>query len=119
MGKIGTCLQGLLKKYPKLLVQLLYMLIHLVFSVATMGIACLLWQSQVAHFLFVCTIFSATVKNAANFYFDVFETQYMEAVDHSLEVSSSSRKPISKRIAAASPGLAEMAESLVNAPTKG
>eukprot|EP00438_Fugacium_kawagutii_P015059 Skav217582 [mRNA] locus=scaffold129:289187:295677:- [translate_table: standard] len=62
MKPIGPLLNKLLKKWPKLVVQLVYLLLHLAFSTATMCVAVVLWNSQLAHFGFLCAIGLSTVK---------------------------------------------------------
>jgi len=76
MKPVGPLLQKLLKTWPKLLVQLVYLLIHLFFSTSTMCIAVILWHSQIAHLMFVAAIGLSTIKNAGEFYFDIFQRQY-------------------------------------------
>jgi len=109
MKPVGPWLKGLLKKLPKLVVQLVYLLIHLVFSTVTMCVAAVLWYSQVAHALFLFTIFFCTVKNASSFYFEAFESQYAKAAtDHG---ESPATKAVSKKLASASAALGGLRES--------
>lgn len=105
MKPIGPILQRLLKKWPKLVVQLVYLLVHLVFSTATMCVAVVLWHSQLAHFAFVCAIGLSTVKNAGEFYFDVISSKYEEA-------AANSKIPVSKKILSASGALGELSEPI-------
>jgi len=106
MKPVGPVLQRLLEKFPKLLVQFVYLLIHLMFSVGTMCVACILWYYQLAHFLFMSAIMFSTVKNAGLFYFEVFEKHYKDVAE---EVATSGKQDaLSKKILAASPALAEM-----------
>jgi len=105
MKPVGPILQKLLKRWPKLLVQLVYLLVHLIFSTATMCVAVVLWHSQLAHFMFVCAIGISTVKNAAEFYFDVISSKYEEA-------AANSKVPVSKKILSASGALGELSEPL-------
>ncbi|CAE8635418.1 unnamed protein product [Polarella glacialis] len=106
MRPVGPILQGLLKKWPKLVVQLVYLLLHLAFSTATMFAAVVMWYSQVAHFLFVVAIGMSTIKNAAEFYFEVIASTYEEAASNPDKVA------VSKKILAASGALGELAEPL-------
>eukprot|EP00913_Durusdinium_trenchii_P033717 g31563.t2 len=71
MKPVGPFLQKLLKSWPKLLVQLVYLLVHLVFSAGTMCVA--------------------VVLNAAEFYFDVIGSKYEEA-------AANAKVPVSKKI---------------------
>eukprot|EP00928_Gymnodinium_smaydae_P089117 TRINITY_DN73119_c0_g1_i1.p1 TRINITY_DN73119_c0_g1~~TRINITY_DN73119_c0_g1_i1.p1 ORF type:complete len:385 (+),score=60.19 TRINITY_DN73119_c0_g1_i1:51-1205(+) len=106
MKPVGPVLQKLLKSFPKLLVQFVYLLIHLAFSVCTMCVACLLWYYQSAHFLFCFAIIFSTVKNAGIFYFDVFEKHYQDAA------GQPGGDSVGKKILAASPALAEISQPL-------
>eukprot|EP00929_Paragymnodinium_shiwhaense_P021214 TRINITY_DN1389_c0_g1_i1.p1 TRINITY_DN1389_c0_g1~~TRINITY_DN1389_c0_g1_i1.p1 ORF type:complete len:405 (-),score=56.14 TRINITY_DN1389_c0_g1_i1:298-1512(-) len=108
MKPIGPLLKKMLQRFPKLLVQLVYLLIHLVFSTLTMFVACVLWYYQTAHFLFLMAITLATVKNAAVFYFEIFETTYEMAARGSGDGQSS----LSKKLLSASPGLAQLKQPL-------
>ncbi|CAE7470165.1 gpc1, partial [Symbiodinium necroappetens] len=101
MKPVGPFLQNMLKKFPKLLVQLVYLLIHLAFSVATMLVAVLMWRSQIAHFTFLSAIVLSTIKNAGDFYMDVISSQYEEA-------ASNAKVPVSKKILSASGALADV-----------
>ncbi|CAK9026024.1 unnamed protein product, partial [Durusdinium trenchii] len=105
MKPVGPFLQKLLKSWPKLLVQLVYLLVHLVFSAGTMCVAVVLWHSQLAHFMFVCTIGLSTIKNAAEFYFDVIGSKYEEA-------AANAKVPVSKKILSASGALSELSEPM-------
>ncbi|CAJ1440368.1 unnamed protein product [Effrenium voratum] len=98
MKPVGPFLQKLLKRWPKLLVQLVYLILHLLFSTGTMCVAVVLWHSQLAHFMFLCAIGMSTIKNAAEFYFDVISSKYEEA-------AGNSKVPVSKKILAASGAL--------------
>lgn len=111
MKPVGPCLQGMLTRFPKLLVQLVYLLIHLSLSTATMSIAVVLWHSQVAHFLFLAAISFSTVRNAAAFYFEVFEKQYQRVLDP----SAGEDKTMSKKLAAASATLGDLTKPLAKA----
>jgi len=108
MKPVGTFLQKLLKRFPKLVVQLVYLLIHLFFSTCTMSMAVLMWHSQIAHFLFLGSIGLSTVKNAASFYFDVFESQYAQVIGG----EDSKKRLHEKLLVSASPGLAELQDPL-------
>ncbi|CAE7561025.1 gpc1 [Symbiodinium sp. CCMP2592] len=101
MKPVGPFLQNMLKKFPKLLVQLVYLLIHLAFSVATMLVAVLMWRSQIAHFTFLSAIVLSTIKNAGDFYMDVISSKYEEA-------ASNAKVPVSKKILSASGALADV-----------
>ena len=101
MKPVGPVLQSLLKKWPKLLVQLVYLLLHLAFSTATMLVAVVLWHSQVAHFAFLTAIVLSTIKNAGDFYFDVIGSKYEEA-------AGNTKVPVSKKILSASGALADV-----------
>ena len=101
MKPVGPVLQSLLQKWPKLLVQLVYLLIHLAFSTATMLVAVVLWHSQIAHFAFLMAIVLSTIKNAGDFYFDVIGSKYEEA-------ASNTKIPVSKKILSASGALADV-----------
>eukprot|EP00931_Biecheleriopsis_adriatica_P091207 TRINITY_DN65102_c0_g1_i1.p1 TRINITY_DN65102_c0_g1~~TRINITY_DN65102_c0_g1_i1.p1 ORF type:complete len:395 (+),score=51.20 TRINITY_DN65102_c0_g1_i1:53-1186(+) len=104
MKPIGPLLKKLLEWFPKLLVQLVYLMIHLVFSTVTMCLAALLWYSQIAHLAFMGAICFATLRNGATFYFDIFENQYLAATDSSYAAATAS----GKKLVAASPALAEL-----------
>lgn len=110
MKPVGPFLQRLLQRFPKLLVQLVYLLIHLCFSTFTMCVAVVLWHSQVAHALFVGAICLATVKNAAQFYMDVIEPHYLGA---SGAESAGKHTSIDKKILSASGALAELPKPLL------
>lgn len=101
MKPVGPLLKRLLQRFPKLLVQLVYLLIHLVFSTATMCIAFVLWHSQLANFAFMCAIALSMVKNAAAFYFEMFEGYYNQILEGRADDTS-----LSKKVIAASPTLA-------------
>lgn len=102
MKPVGPVLKRMLQKFPKVLVQLVYLLIHLLFSTATMCVAALLWYNQIAHFCFVGAIVFSTVKNASVFYFEIFEQHYQSIV-------AGDSQSMSKKISVASPafGLAQ------------
>ena len=101
MKPVGPVLQRLLKTWPKLLVQLIYLLLHLAFSTATMLVAVVLWHSQFAHFTFLTAIVLSTIKNAGDFYLDVIGSKYEEA-------ASNAKVPVSKKILSASGALADV-----------
>jgi len=105
MKPVGPVLQKLLQRWPKLLVQLVYLLVHLAFSTATMVVAVLLWHSQLAHFTFLGAIVASTIKNAAEFYFDVISSKYEEA-------AANTKVSVSKKILSASGALGELAEPM-------
>eukprot|EP00811_Abedinium_folium_P034803 NODE_7654_length_1560_cov_20.866015.p1 GENE.NODE_7654_length_1560_cov_20.866015~~NODE_7654_length_1560_cov_20.866015.p1 ORF type:complete len:390 (+),score=74.47 NODE_7654_length_1560_cov_20.866015:153-1322(+) len=114
---LGPGLKGMLKRgWPKLCVQFVYLCIHLLFALFTFCIASVLWYSQLAGFLFLAAVATSTVVNAADFYFDLFESQYDAALkvteDPTTTMTStpSGLRAISvrKRLAAASPGLASL-----------
>jgi hypothetical protein len=83
-----------------------YLLIHLAFSIATMGVASVLWYSQLAHFGFLLAICASTVRNAAEFYFEVFETQYAAAPD-----ANPQHVALSKKLKGASAAFAQIQEN--------
>eukprot|EP00420_Gonyaulax_spinifera_P027897 CAMPEP_0197893336 /NCGR_PEP_ID=MMETSP1439-20131203/32698_1 /TAXON_ID=66791 /ORGANISM="Gonyaulax spinifera, Strain CCMP409" /LENGTH=420 /DNA_ID=CAMNT_0043513599 /DNA_START=69 /DNA_END=1328 /DNA_ORIENTATION=- len=106
MKPIGPLLHRLLNKFPKLAVQLVYLIIHLAFSTATMFVACILFWSHAAQICFLFAILYSTVKNAASFYFDIFEQHYASIV------KDGGRESLSKKVVAASPALAELKQPL-------
>jgi len=57
-----------------------YMSVHLVFGMVTMGLATIYWYSYFAHSAFLVTIFAASVYNAAGYYFTVFAQRYEREV---------------------------------------
>jgi len=106
MKPVGPMLKGMLERFPKLIVQGVYMLIHLLFSVCTMLVASVLWYNQFAHFFFLGAIIISTVKNAGLFYFEMFEGHYQDAM------SRKGDDQLHKKIRAASPGLAEISQPM-------
>lgn len=50
----------------------LYMMMHLLFGVVTMGLALSFWYSPIAHTAFILAICGASVWNASGYYFTVF-----------------------------------------------
>jgi hypothetical protein len=105
MKPVGPCLKRMLERFPKLLVQGMYLLIHLLFSTLTFLIATILWYSQLAHFLFLSMIALSTVQNAAAFYFEVFESAYQKVV---VDSSTGQKEAISKKLVAASATLGNL-----------
>lgn len=106
MKPVGPILKGMLQRFPKLLVQGVYLVIHLFFSIVTMLVACLLWYNQVAHFAFLVMISLSTIKNAATFYFEVFEGEYAKVA------GEGSKSGMSKKLVAASATLGKMKEPI-------
>lgn len=110
MKPIGPLLKKLLTKFPKLVVQLVYLLIHLGFSTMTMLVAVVLWRSQFAHFFFMTAILLATVRNGAQFYFEVFESYYKQVVGG--DGGATPGTDLRKKITAASPALVSLSQPL-------
>lgn len=107
MKPFGPFLKGLLERFPKLVVQFVYLLLHLFFSTVTMVFAVVLWHSQLAHFFFMCCILFTTVRNAGDFYFTIFEANYTSILGRQGNMNE-----ISKKIVAASGALGDMHETL-------
>ena len=69
-----------------------YLMLHLLFGMVTMAIAVLHWYSMVAHTAFLVTVCTATVYNAATYYFSVFAQRYEAGVDNIVEKARQNRK---------------------------
>ena len=59
-----------------LIKKAVYISLHLVFGILTMSLACVFWYNHNAHFAFLVAISTASVWNAATFYFDAFSRKY-------------------------------------------
>lgn len=59
-----------------LIKKAVYISLHLVFGVLTMALACVFWYSFWAHMVFLGAICTASVWNAASFYFEAFSPKY-------------------------------------------
>lgn len=109
MPPLGPALQNMLTGgVPKLIVQAVYLFVHLGVGLCTLVIATMLWYSQIAHFLFLGLISLSTVKNASEFYFDVFAQHYEMVLEKQKEEGRITNKELEKKLFAASPGLASM-----------
>eukprot|EP00039_Didymoeca_costata_P007120 m.96495 g.96495 ORF g.96495 m.96495 type:complete len:385 (+) comp13548_c0_seq8:271-1425(+) len=65
----------------ELVKKTVYIFVHVVLSVLTMSIAVFFWENQLAHFVFIAAILTASAWNGAGFYFQVFSRNYEEHLD--------------------------------------
>lgn len=79
MKPVGPMLKAMLDKYPKLLVQFTYLIMHLIFTVVTFLLAARMWHSHILHAMFLALVVLAVINNSSNFYFEVFAGYYHEA----------------------------------------
>lgn len=80
MGTAGKLLSGLLQRYPKILVQGVYLLIHLLYSLLTMCVSALMFKNQAAHFAWLVAICFGVAYNGADFYLKLLAPLYRGAV---------------------------------------
>merc|ERR1719277_760101 len=84
MGSLGRFFKKLLAKFPKVLVQAVYLGIHLMYSSVGMGIAVLLFYHQLAHVLYIACLLGATAWNAAEFYLKALSPMYATALEEKM-----------------------------------
>jgi len=84
MGALGKFFKRLLDRFPKIVVQGVYLLIHLIYSSIGMGIAVILFHHRLAHFVYIVCLLAATAWNGAEFYLKAMGPMYTNALDEKM-----------------------------------
>eukprot|EP00392_Amoebophrya_sp_AT5.2_P011491 g11570.t1 len=78
--RMGGPLKSMLSRWPKLLVQALYLLCHLLLCGVAMAFASVLFHYRLAHFCSLVATCGATAYNGGKFYLDALEPLYTKAI---------------------------------------